>query len=84
MSPHCLYRHKANKDVAIRVVTRFYIKEKKCVSLRVEWWNIGVCHDPFYMGISQRLTIGDEHRADWIPMEMDERCPPLQHVAWQP
>lgn len=55
--PDHLYRFNVNRDVAFEVHKAFYVKEKKLWKLRVGWWNIGNCHAPWPMGISQRLDI---------------------------
>lgn len=81
-SPWKLYRHRQNQDIAFRVVTRFYIRQKDMWSLKVEWWNIGACHAPHPMTITQRLTLHSDARKDWVEMELHEKAPPLKHVMW--
>ncbi len=80
MRTDCLYRHINNTTVAFEVVKRFYVKEKKAWSLRVVWWNVGAAHDPWPLGVSQRITIPADALADWMPMEFHERGPAPKHV----
>jgi hypothetical protein len=52
-----LYRHKENSTVAFEVLKSFYVKEKKLYKVKVKWWNIGRCHEPWCMEITQKLEI---------------------------
>jgi hypothetical protein len=52
-----LYKHKNNIDVAVQVVKSFYVKEKGLYKMKVNWWNIGVCHAPYDMRITERVQI---------------------------
>lgn len=61
-----LYKHKNNLDVAVEVLKMFYIKEKDCYSIKVEWWNVGKTHTPWSMLIKQRFKIDRvTWRDDW-------------------
>lgn len=51
------YRFKSNRDVAFEVVKAFYVKEKRLWNVKVNWWNIGSCHDPYPMLVTQRINI---------------------------
>ena len=53
----CLRKHKNNTDVAMEIIKSFYVKEKDVYKLHVMWWNIGKCHKPWCMGITQKITI---------------------------
>lgn len=81
-SPHVLWRHSTNRDVAFRVVSRCYIKKHDVWSLRVEWWNVGTCHEPWSMGYTQRLRIASDRNGEWSSMELDGRVPAPKHVEW--
>lgn len=78
----CLYRHANNSTIAFEIDKRFYIPEKKAWSLKVCWWNIGACHKPWPLGISQRITILDSTKADWIRMEFGDRAPAIKHTKF--
>ncbi len=72
----CLYRHSNNRDVAFEVV---YVDKKSNDSdswfVYVSWWNIGNCHDPWPMGISQTVRIKKEDAGNWNKMAISERGP---------
>jgi hypothetical protein len=78
---NCLYRHINNTTVALEVEKAFFIKERAEWSLRVVWWNIGACHDPWPLGISQRIRIPAAAVRDWVPMPFSGRGPKPQHVV---
>lgn len=62
-----LYKHLKNNDVAVEVIKSFYVKEKKALKMKVMWWNIGRCHEPWSMNITQRIEIPvDLWIKDWI------------------
>jgi hypothetical protein len=63
--PGLLYRFNINRDVGFEVHKAFYVKEKKLWKLKVGWWNIGACHEPWPMGIPQNLVVG-EHQLEGI------------------
>jgi hypothetical protein len=63
-----LLKHKNNTDVAIEILKSFYIREKQEYSLKVLWWNIGQCHEPYCMGITQRIRIPKANMPDWQPI----------------
>jgi hypothetical protein len=64
-SKRVLHKHDNNTTVAFEVLTAFYIKEKDTWSLKVCWWNIGKCHEPWPMAISQRIKIKETDRKNW-------------------
>lgn len=55
--PRRLYRFKVNRDVAFEVIKAFYVPEKTLWKLKISWWNIGNCHDPWRMGVDQNIEI---------------------------
>ncbi len=80
-----LHRHRLNRDVAFQLLSRYYVAEKDMWSLKVAWWNIGACHDPYPMGITQRLTLANSaFGVDWLPFATNERLPvaPHRHVCY--
>jgi len=61
-----LYKHQANTTVALEVLKKFYVKEKKLYKLKVRWWNIGKCHEPWCMGIVENIEIPrDKWFGEW-------------------
>ncbi len=62
-----LRKHVANTDVAIQILKRFYVRETDTWVLKVMWWNIGLCHTPYPLAITQRLKIPAAAMADWRP-----------------
>lgn len=58
-----LYRHINNRDVAIRIIKKFYVKETDTFKLRVEWWN--VVHEPTCMNIKQNISIPASKMSEW-------------------
>jgi len=81
MRRDCLYRHKNNSTVALRVLTSFYIKEKHAWSLKVEWHNIGSRHMPWSLGITQRIRIDAADLPNWLPMTHTSYGPQVDHVS---
>jgi len=62
-----LMRHINNRDVAIEVLSIFYIKEKDTYDIKVMWYNIGP-HPTFSLGITQRIRVmRDDWRDNWVP-----------------
>lgn len=57
-----LYKHRNNTDVALEVLKSFYVKEKNLWKLKIRWWNIGKCHAPWCMQLTEQLEIP---REDW-------------------
>lgn len=68
-----LWKHIDMRDVAIEIVKDYYIPEKDSYKMRVMWWNIGECHAPWCMVVSQRLTIT---RRDW-----EEKWKPYKYLG---
>lgn len=65
-----LRKHVNNQDIAIEVLKSFYVKEKDLWKLKVRWWNIGVCHPPWCMGITEKLSISNkELKTNWKAYE---------------
>ena len=65
-----LRKHVNNHDVALEVIKSFYVKEKKVWKVKVRWWNIGVSHPPWSMGIVETITVDNSAwRMDWKPYE---------------
>jgi hypothetical protein len=63
-----LYKHKNNEDVAVEVLKKFYIPQKRQWKLTIRWWNIGRVHPPWCMGIEEKITLDqDTWRNDWQP-----------------
>lgn len=54
-----LLKHQDNTDVALRVIKKFYIKEKDAYSLQVEWFRVSTARNKVLwpMGITQRIKI---------------------------
>lgn len=78
-SGETLWRHLACRDVAFFVLRRFYVAEKHSWSLRVEWWNIGVCHAPWPLGLTSDITLAESVFSDWVPFALTERLGPQPH-----
>lgn len=71
-----LYRHKNNRDVAFEVVYgKIVPDEQGRYELYVSWWNIGSCHAPWPMGISQTIRIKRDDVHNWNKMAIYERGP---------
>lgn len=63
-----LRKHVNNNDVALEVIKAFFVPEKKVWKLKVRWWNIGIVHAPWSMGIIEKLEIDDRvWKLDWKP-----------------
>lgn len=56
MTP-ALYKHQNNRDVAIQIKSIVFDQGKDRYLLRVVWWNIGECHNPWCMGIQENIEI---------------------------
>jgi len=63
-----LWRHVDNTTVAMEVTNCTWVPEKDSWSMRVSWYNIGHCHLPWPLGISQRIWIRREHAGNWQRM----------------
>lgn len=64
-----LLKHPASSDIAMEVIKKFYVEEKDVYKLRVKWWNIGRCHAPFCMNVTQKLTLPAAKFREWKYME---------------
>ena len=65
-----LFKHVNNTDVAFEIIKSFFVPEKSLYKLKVRWYNIGICHAPFDMGITQRIEIRQQDwRESWKPYE---------------
>lgn len=60
-----LFKHKNNTDVAIEVIKMRYIPETAVFKIKVLWWNIGLCHAPWPMGLSQNIIVSKDKWRDW-------------------
>lgn len=60
-----LWKHEQMRDVAFAVLERFYIEEKKLWKLTVTWFNIGKCHEPWMMDLTQKITIPADKCSEW-------------------
>lgn len=67
-----LKKHIKNNDVAIEIIKKFYVKEKDLWKLRVCWWNIGVCHEPWCMNIKENIEIPGPEMKNWKNYEYTE------------
>lgn len=69
-----LYKHIRNTDVAFEILSKFYIKEKDTLSLKVRWWNVTgrqYNRSPQCMGIVERIEIPREKfRKEWHPYDI--------------
>lgn len=64
---HHIWRHYLTTDVGFVVEKAFYVPEKRVWKLKVSWVNLGVCHDPQPMNITQRIEIHAEKVTEWVP-----------------
>lgn len=72
----CLYRHTNNTDVAFEIIhQREATDQSGRHELSVSWWNIGNCHKPWPMGISQTIYIKQDDVGNWNKMEINELGP---------
>lgn len=62
-----LRKHINNTDVAIEILTKFYVRERDTWKLKVRWWNVGSRHAPFSMGIDEKLEIPASEMGNWKP-----------------
>ncbi len=62
-----LLYHPNTTDIAMEVIKSFYVKENKKWKIKVMWWNIGKCHQPWCMNIVERLVLTDEQYRQWKP-----------------
>lgn len=60
-----LYRHRNTTDVAIQVLDRKQ-EENGDWKLRVMWYNIGWCHAPWCMGLTQDVTVHNDRIPEWM------------------
>ena len=64
-----IWRHYLSTDVGFTVNKAFYIKEKDIWNLHVSWVNLGICHEPQHMGITQRIRIPMDKIKEWVRAE---------------
>lgn len=51
------------KDVAFEIVKHHHFPEsRKPHKIKVQWWNVGKCHPPYPMGLTQNIHLTD---AQW-------------------
>jgi hypothetical protein len=77
-----LFKHPSNRDVAFEIERRFYVKEKGIWKLRVTWWNVGTCHAPWPMGLSQRIELTDQKLLEFKPFPVNGRVSPPEAVIY--
>lgn len=69
---HRLYKHINNTDIAFEIIKSFFVREKQVWKFRVIWWNIGKCHEPWCMNISERITLTrDSWENEWKLYDRD-------------
>ena len=61
-----IWRHYLTTDVGFVVERCFYVKENDTWKLKVTWVNLGMCHDPMPMNITQRIEIPGNKRKEWV------------------
>lgn len=61
MIPYTLYRHPKMTDVAFTILAQENIDNNR-QELCVMWWNIGSCHEPWCMHVTQTLYVTN----DWL------------------
>lgn len=64
-----IWRHYLTTDVGFVVEKYFYVKETDTWKLKVSWVNLGICHDPQPMNITQRIEIPGSKRREWVRTE---------------
>jgi len=64
-----IWRHYLSTDVGFIANKAFYIKEKDIWNLHVSWINLGICHEPQHMGITQKIRIPGEKVREWVRAE---------------
>ena len=63
--PPVLLKHTNNTDVAIEILESLFVVETNTYEWLVSWWNIGKCHAPFEMNLTQTIKVPlDKHR-EW-------------------
>ena len=70
---HGIWRHYLTTDVGFVVEKAFYVKEKDVWKLKVHWINLGICHDPQPMNITQRIEIPGSKVKEWVPTSGRQR-----------
>lgn len=63
-----LWRHVNNKTVAMEVLGQLR-KVDRFYRLIVKWWNVGGCHDPYPMNVTQCVDIPDDKLGEWLGMD---------------
>lgn len=61
-----IWRHYLTTDVGFVVEKAFWVPEKKVWKLKVSWVNLGICHDPMPMNITQRIDIPEDKVREWV------------------
>jgi hypothetical protein len=64
-----IWRHYLSTDVGFTVGKAFYVPEKDLWKLKVSWVNLGICHDPQPMGITQNIEIPGSKLGEWVRTE---------------
>jgi hypothetical protein len=61
-----IWRHYLTTDVGFVVEKAFYVPEKALWKLKVSWVNLGVCHEPLPMNITQSIEIPKAKLDEWV------------------
>ena len=64
-----IWRHYLSTDVGFTVGKAFYVPEKDLWKLKISWVNLGICHDPQPMGITQNIEIPGSKLGEWVRTE---------------
>ena len=64
-----LYRHPKMTDVALQVLK--YTEEEDTHVLKVVWWNIGACHEPWCMNIVETLRVKESFVIELVPYKRE-------------
>lgn len=62
-----IWRHYLTTDVGFVVEKAFYVPEARVWKLKISWVNLGICHDPLPMNITQRIEIPESKLDEWVP-----------------
>lgn len=63
-----LRKHPASSDIAMEVLKSYYVKEKDLYKVKVRWWNIGKCHEPWCIHEIEKLEIPAAKFREWKRM----------------
>jgi hypothetical protein len=58
-----LKKHELMNDVAAEFLKVFKVPRQDRFKVKIRWWNIGKCHEPWCMHIEQSMDLtGDQYR----------------------